>query len=227
MPKALIRKKKRGPVKGTIKTKKHPQDRDARFGHEERLACFIKRTMQLKRDGWRLYEIADAIAIEYGLEKVPHISTVANWRKQGMDAITEDIQNLQQTILEDKFNELEQLLGKWFPIATADSLQIKRWVRIQGELQPEMDENATDEQLKAAKICADIVALQCKIMGATLERKDDDKKQMLDKDSIHLWIIGEVNKGIAAPGIIDVTAEARPILELKSGSEEIDELEGV
>ena len=99
-------------------------------------------------------------------------------------------------------------------------------VRVQGELQPELCENAIDEQLKATIALVKIMDRQAKLMGLDLEKKVEENKGVLDKDSIHLWIIGEVNKSIAPQGAIDIQAEARPVLELKSGSPEIDELEG-
>lgn len=228
MPVPLIkenkRKTKRGAMGGgTIKATTHLPDRHAEDGHEERLASFIKRTLQLKRDGYHYHEIGPIIASEYKLEVIPHFTTVAKWRRQGMNAFDKDILDLANQMRMDQWEELESMKSKWLPIATAQALEIRRWKMVEGSLQPEMDEDALKEQLEATKQVVSICAAQAKLFGLNMEQaiaSSGDGPESLQ--ALQLWMVGQINiQGAPTGGVIDINP-TNEILELKSGIPEVD-----
>lgn len=212
------RKRRKGAA--TLKPKNFV-GKTAQAGHEERLASYIKRTLQLKQIGHPLYRIAQIISEEFNLEVIPHIATVALWRKQAMEAVTDDILVLQQQLRIDQFNELEQMKVKWLAVATADDIQIQRWRMEEGELQPFMDENATKEQIEATKQVVNIMSRQAKLLGLDIEKSPAVTGEgPQDLQSLQIWMINQTN--IINPqqgGSIDVQSE---VLELRSGIPEID-----
>jgi len=221
-------KRKRGKAKaggGTIKAKTHLAKRKADDGHADRLLTYVKRTLQLKRDGYYLQEIAYKIAEEFNLETVPHITTIAKWREHGNEAFKEDIKQLQGQLRIDQFNELESMKAKWLPIAIAGNLEITRWVRIEGELQPELDERAIEEQLKATREVVNIMNRQAKLLGLDLEKSVNEEtgEGPGSLQDLQIWLINQVNISTGAPNgaPIDVQAE---VLELRSGIEEENEV---
>lgn len=211
MPKALTKKKR-----PTLKSKSHQGCGVA--GHEERLASYIKRTLQLHGEGEPFHRIALKIADEYQLEKVPAVSTVANWRAQGFDAINEDIHELQVQLRMDQFNTLEDMKSKWLPLATAERLAIMRWKMVEGELQPELDENAIAEQVKANEQVIKIMARQAKLLGLDLQAPEEKKDGDMSMQSLQLWIINQQQNFIAGTApvgghILELEGTGLPELE--------------
>lgn len=221
-PETQKKLRKRKPGKRAAKLPAHPEGRTALAGHEERLALFCKRALQLKREGWYHYEIGEKIAEEFQLEKEPAITTVADWLKKGSEAVTRDIEELQWQMRIEQFRELDRMKRKFMQLACADELQVTRWKFIEGELQPDLDENAVKEQMDAAKVVVQIMNRQAKLLGLDMEKAvtptGDGPGTLQD---LQIWMIGQINMTTGAPngGAIDVQSE---VLELKTGIPEID-----
>lgn len=220
--KRLKHKRKRKPVTATLTTVEHPKGRDAKAGHEERLPAFIKKSLDLKRKGLYLHEIAEAITKDFNLATVPHITTVANWIRQGNEAVKEDISHLQIQLRIDQFNDLERLKAKWMRIATADEIKIQRWVMVEGARQPVIDEDATKEQLEATNAIVKIMQRQARLLGLDLEKaieeKGDGPKSLQD---LQLWFIGHLNiHGVGGGQTLEAESE---VLELKSGIPQLED----
>ena len=129
-------------------------------GHVDRLTAYQKKSLELSRLGHPYHVIAAMIAEEFQLERVPCIATVHNWIQKGDLAYTDDINHLRYTLRLQQFNRLESfLVHKWLPLAMAQSVEITRWKMVEGELQPELDENAIKEQLDATAKCVNILSL--------------------------------------------------------------------
>lgn len=228
MPKKHVTKKVAKKVgrprahRATAVSKTHPPDRSPSVGHEERLAAYVKRALLMKRQGCYHHEIAEGIALEFDLPSVPAITTVADWLKKGNDAVTRDIQELQWQMRIEQFGQLEKMKGKWLPLALAANLEVTRWVRVEGELQPELDENAVKEQIEATKQVVAIMARQAKLLGLDIEKSiSADGEGPGSLQELQVWLIGQVNLSTGAPNgqSIDIQAE---VLELRSGLEEVD-----
>ena len=82
--------------------------------------------------------VAPIIAMEFKLEVIPHITTIAKWQRQVMEAVDADIKDLREQLRIEQWTYLQKLLVKWMPIATADHLEVQRWKREEGSLQPFM-----------------------------------------------------------------------------------------
>lgn len=213
--KRKVHKHKRKPVTATLKTTSHPDGRKSQNGHEERLPMFIKRTLQMRREGLYFHEIAEAIANEFKLESIPCIATVYNWNKQGMGLINEDILALQYQIRIDQFTDLEKMKAKWMPIATANALEIRRWQMHEGELQPVMDENAVAEQIDATKAIVAIMARQAKLMGLDMEKAVAATGEGPESlQALQIWLVNQINTAPNGSSAIDVQGE---VLELTAG----------
>lgn len=206
----------------TIKSRKRIKGRKPKVGHEERLAAYQKRALFLKRLGHYHHEIADIIAAEFELESIPAITTVADWLKAGSTAVSKDIQELQWQMRLQQFTELEKLKSKWMPLATAGNLEITRWRMEEGELQPQLDENAIDEQIRATREVVNIMARQAKLLGLDIEKSIADNGEGPGTlQELQIWLINQVSISVGAPNgqAIDIQTEK---LELGTGLPEID-----
>lgn len=220
---ALIKEKKKrrtGRATLAIKGSKH----EPMSGHELRLKSFVKRAAELKRKDYWHSEIAEIIAEEYQLVSVPGIATIADWLKKADQAMQADIVELQLQLRMQQYSDLDKLKRKWMIIATADELEIRRWKMVEGELQPELDEKAIAEQLKASEVIIKIMTQQAKLLGLNMEAalaSSGDGPASLQE--LQLWMIGQVNIQNGPHGAaIDVASQ---VLELKSGLPEIDNRE--
>ncbi len=204
--------------KTTLVSKNRIKDRALSIGHEERLLAYKKRALILKRNGHYHHEIGDMIAQEFNLETIPAITTVAHWLKDGNDAVARDIQELQWQARIEQFTQLERMKSKWLPLATAEALEITRWIRVEGVLQPELDEDAVKEQV------VNIMTRQAKLLGLDIEKSIADTGEGPGSlQDLQIWLINQVNISTGAPNgaPIDVQAE---VLELRSGIEEENEV---
>lgn len=204
-------------------------------GHVERLHAFQKRAFDLKVLDMAHWEIAEKIAEEFNLERVPSVVTIANWLDKANFAFELDIAKLAAQMRIEQFNELERLKQKWMPLACAQELAIKRWIRVEGTLQPDLDENAVAEQIDATKAVVAIMARQAKLLGLDMDKKIEGNKDELDLNTLQLWIIGQVNGSPDVTQALTFDVEATsspstgkptgPVLELRSGRDDIDEFE--
>lgn len=213
------------------------------LGHVDRLNAYCKRAHELKMLDWTHKEIAEKMCEEFQMVREPSIVTIANWLDKANFAFSLDIAKLAQQLRIEQFNELEKMKAKWLPLATANSLEITRWIRVEGSQQPAMDEDAVKEQIDATKAVVLIMARQAKLLGLDIEKKLEDDKDKVDLNKLQMWIIGQVNQSpeiedstalaltdVAVP-VASVPAAAKPVtgkvLEMRSGRREIDEMEGV
>ena len=151
---------------------------DKQAGHADRLTAYQKKALELVRLGHTYADIAIKISDEFKLERVPCIATVHNRIQKGDLAYTQDIAHLRYTLRLEQFNRLEAfLVNKRLPLAMADHLKVTRWKMVEGEPQPDLDENAIQEQLDATSKCVSIMARQAKLLGLDLQQAvPDDKK---------------------------------------------------
>ncbi len=224
---AVKNKRSKKRARTTLVRKDHPEGSSNAVGHEERLAHYILRTLELKRKGYRLFQIAEMIATEFNLTHVPHIATVHNWSVTGMKEVNHDILQLQLELRINQFNELEKLKDKWMPIACADQLKIQRWKMEEGTLQPFMDENATAEQLKATNELVKIMARQAKLLGLDMEKavtKDGEGPANLQE--LQIWLINhhpaptQSTVHGSTGGTIDIHSE---VLSTRTGIPELEQ----
>ena len=89
---------------------------------------------------------------------------------------------------------------------------------VEGELQPELDENAIKEQLDATSKCVSIMARQAKLLGLDLQQAvpDDKKDGPKTLQELQLWIINQVNH--PSPG-----GPPMKTIEMQSGVEGLEE----
>lgn len=160
-------------------------------GNETRLHLYIKRTLELVAEGWPHHRIANQIHQEFNLERIPAITTVARWKASGFDALSSDIQELQTQLRIDQFNQLEDMKSKWLPLATAERLELMRWKMVEGELQPELDENAIAEQVKANEQVIKIMTRQAKLLGLDLQPPEHKDGTQMTFQEVQLWIINQ------------------------------------
>lgn len=220
-PKAKRAKRKKPTGNATVDFKDAKQGAKSLIGHEARLAGYVSRTLQLKKLNYTHIEVGEIIAEEYKLTSIPPITTVADWYKKGMGAVREDIEELQWQMRLEAFSQLEKMKSKWMPLAMAEHLEITRWKMVEGSSQPELDERAVEEQLKATREVVNIMSRQAKLLGLDLAQatsKDGDGPGSLQ--DLQIWLISQVN--LTQPnggGSIDVHSE---VLELKAGIPEAD-----
>lgn len=191
-------------------------------GHEARLEAFVKRALELKRLNYYHHQVAEKIAEEFKLEVVPAITTVADWLKKGSEAVRRDIEELQWQMRIEQFKELDRLKAKWMPLATANALEIQRWVIVEGELQPSMDENAIKEQVDATKAVVAIMNRQAKLLGLDMEKAVTPTGEGPGSlQDLQIWLVNQINMTTGAPNgsaSIDVHSE---VLELSAGIPEL------
>lgn len=226
MSKPLINEKKKNKHRRSVRSKHAKKGAPLSVGHEDRLQSYTKRTLQLSRLGYYHHEIASTIALEYELESVPAITTIADWLKRGREAVAQDIKELQELQWQMRiaqFTELEKLKAKWIPLAMAENLEITRWVRIEGELQPSLDEDAVKEQIEATKQVVSIMQRQARLLGLDIEKSITEAGEgPASLQELQIWLIGQVNLSTGAPNgqAIDIQSER---LELRSGIKELDQ----
>jgi hypothetical protein len=191
-------------------------------GEVERLERYCLRAHQLKSEGLYVYEIAPIIATEFELPRIPPVTTVWYWLNRASEAYQMDIAKLKLGEFEETYDHYKGLLAKWMPIATAGSLEIQRWQRIEGELQPFLDEDSMSEQLKASMVVVKALEGIAKLLGLNIDSKLDEKSGALPTlAEMNLWIISTINQSVKP---LDANVE-KPVLELRSGSPEIDRME--
>lgn len=186
--------------KTTLKQKDHVAGRPGHIGHEERLAQYGARAVVLKGKGYYLFEIANTLAEEFNMERVPAISTVSEWLSYGNEQLHEQVEKMKWQLRFDQWNELDALKMKWMTIATAEALEVRRWKMIEGSLQPELDENAIKEQIDATNAVVKIMARQAKLFGLDLQENEMNKKEgPKDIASLQLWINAQIVKKHGGP----------------------------
>lgn len=196
----------------------------AEEGELQRLERYALRAHHLKAEGYYIHEIGAILTDEFKLPRVPPVSTIWNWIAKASKAYMDEIDKLKMAEFMEAYDQIKEVIAKFLPIATAGKLEIQRWARIDGEMQPFMDEKAFDEQAKAAMVVLKWHERLAKLLGLDLDKKLEEKGgEMPTLAELHMWVIGKVNDTIKP---INPNVKELPTLELRSGNEAIDRMEG-
>ncbi len=166
----------------------------------------------MRQRGYVYHEIPDLLVKEFGIEK-PGMSTVFHWLNK-LEAYTKNFGEFQERMRMDTVSQIEAIKACWLPRAQGN-LKINRQERVDGGWDVVLDENAFNEQSKAAKVVLDCIATQARLLKLNLvdEVKAGSGTTLLE---LQLWVTDRA-AGIERPiggQVIDV-----PQLRLESGVE--------
>lgn len=218
MVKALSKPKKAKAKQGktTLMPKGHVGS--GASGHETRLKAYVKEALEQKRKGISNSALALHIADKYNLERVPSPMTISRWLRHGNDQQDEAITELQVQIRLERFSQIEAIIDKWLPIATAERFTVQKWKTVEGEPQPFFDENALDYQLEATDRVIKAMAREGKMLALDLDQTKDSAGVPMTLQQVQLLILDRISQGTqqkAAGGIV---------LELEAGVPDMEEL---
>lgn len=198
-------------------------------GTDERSDAYTLRALELKQTGHTLAEIADKVAQEFNLVRVPSLTAVVKWINRKSDEVGRGIEELQELRWHERIEQykmLEAMKRKWFIIATASEMEIQRWKFEEGSLQPFMDENATKEQIEATKAVVAIMKRQASLLGLDIEKEIAKKATEGEGpgtvQDLQVWLINQINLNGAHGAPIDIQTQK---LELKAGVPELAALD--
>jgi hypothetical protein len=218
--------KKPGP-KSWTQVKKRPHSRghkepppskgDVDTLRAERLSPIIRRAHELYARGFFLHEVAQLLADEFGI-KPPSEASVSRWFHEAQQAYLQDIKGFRQMFTFRIVDQTSSMLRKWLPIATSNNMECNRLRMKDGEPEIIVDENAIDEQKKAADVVIKTHAIQIEILGlkagGAIEADEGKEKTIAD-------LYAFINKmaARAVTGQPPSPEDTAVVLELDSGFE--------
>lgn len=186
-----------------------------RSGHPERLATFIKRTLELHASGEPYRQIALRIQKEFGLEKVPAVSTVAHWRSQGFEALSEDIRELQIQWRMDQMGELQEQKFKLLQKLNSEKWSVTRTKMVAGEIVEYVDENTHKERMEMIDRFVKLAAREAKLFGLDLLTPENKEGENFTFRTLQMAIID-------GQSLLTPNNPTGQVLELETGLPEFD-----
>lgn len=213
---------KPGSVEARFRAKALVQPEDPRAEPLERLDL-IEEATELRSLGYTYETIAKKVAEKFSLVPVPSTVSAYNWVKRGFAFRAMTLAERQEDVIKDGLANLDKQLERWSPTAAGKKLCILRKKIVDGVEIDVLDEDAYDEQIKAANLVAKLIALKGTLVGAGKVAKEES--ETLDASKM-LNLVMNVNqyihiKGAPEPKTIEIEGER---LELESGLEHLDKL---
>lgn len=203
-------RKKPMQIKGTRILKGKPTE----LMSEDRILAIIDRCWEMHSLGYFDREIVIEIFECFELEKPPTLPMIRHWLDRGRLHTADNLKKSQEIFKNKALGVVDILLRKWIPVAAMANLPILRSHVVNGIKVPYTDENAYDEQIKAATVVTKLLKEGRDILGIGHNNANIDGEAL--NQSSMLALIQTVNQYILAPGEkhLDKTQD---ILELESG----------
>lgn len=176
----------------TAMTEAAAPDGKQQIGNEERLTLIVRRAVYLHGIEGKPYRvIAQQLKDEFKLANLPAASTICRWMKLGQAEFLDDINDMRKQLRIEQFNECEELKAKWFAAANREIL-IVRHRMVDGKKIEIIDENAFNEQAKAATIYLKLMERQAKLIGLDLAGTEPQEGGKQSAQDIYLWISQQI-----------------------------------
>jgi hypothetical protein len=232
-PKVIGRKrsrKGRPPHPGTLPSIKdfiipEPEKTEEKemLGNVEILHEKVRYALHLAACNFTHGEIAHQVGEHFQCEP-PARNTVTEWLQKYHEAADADCVEYRNSKRQQQGRIIDALLKRWLPVAMADKFAMMRFRVVDGKEVQVLDENAYDEQSKAAAIVIKLLERDARLWNLDLA-KEEGKGNSVSADKINLYINQQV-AALSAPkgGAIDVDATPVEALELHAGNGDIDTL---
>lgn len=189
-------------------------------GTDERLMLCKKLAYEMRMDDYPLVEIAETIAKQLNLEKVPSVPTVSEWITTSYNLIVGEVKEMAKQQMMVNAENLKKIIKRYMPMAMG-SLHVEREETIDGFTIKVIDEKAFAEQMKAADLVGKTVERLHKLISP--EEKVKEPGETGGIRSFQMVVLQELHNHIHYP-----EKEAKVIegdfLTLESGNPALDSL---
>lgn len=166
--------------------------------------------------GLTAIEIAEEIARKHNCP-TPDQRTIYKWLHKFDECILEDIKGYTLHLRHRQHGMIQRIYKRWMPVLEAEALHVQRMRMQDGEMVPVIDEDSYKEQLKATEIVLKAMEREATLMDLDQKKEIEDGQGQLTGELLAAFIrqqIGQSN---------DSLQNAKPLLEMKSGVEGMDE----
>jgi hypothetical protein len=185
-----------------------------RFQRIQPIVAF--RAAELRARGFVYREIPALLVEQFGIE-LPALTTVMGWLNRLDAAVTKDFQTLQERMRMDCFWQIEEVKGKWMHRAQG-AMSVRTTELTDEGFREVIDDNAFNEQAKAAKVVLDCIKHQAALLKLNLA--DEDKKGGVSLLDLQLWIVdraNNINRPLGEMKTVEGQVVGGPKLEVASG----------
>jgi len=163
-------------------------------------------------------EIAEQVGKRFECDP-PARNTVTEWLAKYHEAADEDCVAYRNQKRQKQGWIIERLLKRWLPVALAENFALNRWRVVNGESVQVLDENAYDEQIKAAAIVIKLLEREAKLWGLELTKINEQASNSVTTETINYYISQQVALHTAEKEGGEPFKER---LELHAGENDID-----
>lgn len=191
-------------------------------GTVETLHEKVRYALHLASCNYTHAEIADMVGERFQCEP-PARNTVTEWLGKYHEAADADCVEYRNDKRQQQGRIVDSLLKRWLPVAMAPNFALNRFRVVDGHQVMILDENAYDEQSKAAAIVIKLLERNARLWNLDLTKESDNSKNVT-AETINFYINQQVAASLAPKGgAIDVDSEVER-LELHAGEGDIDSL---
>lgn len=191
-------------------------------GTVETLHEKVRYAMHLASCNYTHAEIADMVGERFQCDP-PARNTVTEWISKYHEAADTDCVEYRNDKRQQQGRIVDALLKRWLPVAMAENFALMRFRVVDGEQVQVLDENAYDEQSKAAAIVIKLLERNARLWNLDLT-KEDAQGNNVTAETINFYINQQVAASLAPRGAaLDIEATVE-VLELHAGEGDIDSL---